>query len=80
MAYAFVGAVIHIYKEWLPIFRQGVVIYGISVVLGCYETFCGTHLLYWLVVRAVTILQFVCFCSCSTGKQLVTQTYSHAWA
>ena len=52
MAYAFVGAVVHVDEECFPLFGQCVGVDGESVVLRCDETFVVAILLTgWLWVR-----------------------------
>jgi len=59
VADAFVGAVVQVDEQGLPIAAQRVVIHGVSVVLGGDETAFGTNHTYWLIVATVAILEFV---------------------
>ena len=59
VAYALIRAVVHIHEEFAPVAAECLGIHGISVVLTCDITAVGAHLSHWLIVRAMTILQFV---------------------
>ena len=59
VAYAFVGAVVHIHEEWLPFGRKALVIDGVTVVLGGDVAFLSPYQAHRLVVTAVAELQLV---------------------
>ena len=76
VAYALVAAVVHIHEEFTPVAAQCLGIYGITMVLTGDIAAVGAHLPHWLVVRAMSIFQFIYGGSTCLGKQLVAHTYT----
>ena len=77
VAYAFVGAVVHVDEKRFPVGRQRRGIDGIAMILACDEATGGAHKLHRLVMTAMTILQLVCLCTCSPCQELVAETDAH---
>ena len=59
VAYAFVGAVVHVDEEWFPLFGQCFGVDGETVVLRCDETFVGAEAAHRLVVAAVSVFELI---------------------
>ena len=76
MAYAFVGAVVHIHEEWLPFGRKTLVIDGVTVVLGGDVAFLSPYQAHRLVVAAVSIAELVYLRPGGFPQQLVAHAYS----
>ena len=77
MANALVRAVIHVDKQRFPIVWKRRVIHSIAVILRRDEATVRTHLTHRLVVRAMTVFQFVGLSSCRTSQQLIAQADAH---
>ena len=75
--HTFVGAIVHVDQEGLPAFRQGVVGYGVTVVLAGDEALGGAVQAHRLVVAAVAVFQFIDTGSCGNAQQLVAQADAH---
>lgn len=73
---ALIGAIVHIDEQRFPVFRQRVVVYGVTMILGGDETTLSTHHAHRLVMAAVSIFQFVYLGAPRLGKQLVPHTYA----
>ena len=71
MSDALIRAVVHIHKQRFPIGRECRVIHSIAMILRSDEALGGSNPLHGLVVRAVTVFQFVCLGSCRTCQQLI---------
>ena len=78
MTHPFVRTVVHVHEIGFPIGAQRFALHGITVVLRSDETAVGAHHAHRLVVRTVTILQFVDRCACSFREQLVAHADAHA--
>ena len=59
VAYAFVGAVVHVYEQGLPLGGQSVVVDCEAVVLRCHKAAIGAHLAHRLVMAAVAVFELV---------------------
>ena len=75
---AFVRTVVHVHEERFPVGGKRSIIDGIAMVLRRDETLRGTYSLHGLVVRTMTIFQFVGFGASCTRQELVAQTDAHA--
>ena len=76
VAYALVGAVVHIHEQRLPVLAERSVVHCEAVVLRSYEAAVGADHTYRLVVAAVAIFKFICPCAAGPREQLVAHTYS----
>ena len=78
MADTLVRAIVHIDEERLPVGGQRRIVDGIAMVLRGDEALGGAYLLNGLVVRAMTVFQFISLGTGGSGQELVTQTDTHA--
>jgi hypothetical protein len=78
MADTLVRAIVHIDEERLPVGGQRRIVDGIAMVLRGDEALGGAYLLNGLVVRAMTVFQFISLGTGSSSQELVTQTDTHA--
>lgn len=79
VAYAFVGAIVHVHEQWFPVGRQCLVIHSEAMVLRCYEAaFCSEHS-HRLVVAPVAVFEFICGCAGCFCHQLVAHADAADW-
>ena len=78
MADAFVGTVVHIDEEGLPVEWECSCVHGIAMVLRSNETTVCPHLTHRLVMTSVSVFQFIGGGSCCLCQELVAQANTHA--
>ena len=71
MSDAFIGTIIHIDKQFLPVFPEGCGVNGISVVLRGNVTLVGSNETHRLIMRTMAVFQLVNRGSGSLPQQLI---------